>query len=156
MYMSPEQLHGHAPKKFQDIYSFAAMVYECLTGRPPFCRGQIEYQIDHDDPEPLPKDVSIASSVMAGLAKKPEDRPKTCADVLKVNFNAFQSSGKNREGECPREPQVEGAVFSVPRGKIFAKIAAISLLGLGLVGGVWYWQEERRKKKRESPQSKKK
>ena len=85
MYMSPEQLHGHAPKKFQDIYSFAAMVYECLTGKPPFYRGQIEHQIDHDEPAPLSGDIAIASSVMAGLAKKPDDRPKSCVAVLEGN-----------------------------------------------------------------------
>ena len=161
MYMSPEQLNGDIPKREQDIYSFAAMTYECLKGEPPFCRGNIEYQIMNKDPESLPNDIAIASSVMAALAKKPEDRPKTCADVLKVNSNTLQSSSKNREVwpgrsplreaksleacERPREPQVESAVFGAPRGKSFAKIAAISLLALGLVGGVWYWQEEKAK-----------
>lgn len=81
-YMSPEQLHGAAPKAAQDIYSFAAMVYECLTGAPPFARGQIEYQIEHDTPPPLPEGFSIAKQVMAGLAKKPEDRPSTCILIL--------------------------------------------------------------------------
>ena len=46
-YMSPEQLNGAAAKPTQDIYSFAAMVYECLTGHPPFSRGPIEFQIEH-------------------------------------------------------------------------------------------------------------
>ena len=90
-YMSPEQLHGAVPKPAQDVYSFAAMAYECLTGAPPFSRGQIEYQIDHDAPAPinLPTNGSsvrgsgtLAASVMAGLAKKPEDRPPSCAAVL--------------------------------------------------------------------------
>lgn len=47
LYMSPEQLNGASPKKEQDIYSFAAMAYECLKGNPPFHRGQIEHQILH-------------------------------------------------------------------------------------------------------------
>ena len=85
MYMSPEQLHGLDPDKSQDIYSFAAMVYECLTGKPPFYRGQIEHQIDHDEPAPLSGDIAIASSVMAGLAKKPDVRPKSCVAVLEGN-----------------------------------------------------------------------
>ena len=98
MYMSPEQLHGAAPKKFQDIYSFAAMVYECLTGRPPFCRGQIEYQIDHDDPEPLSNDIAIASSVMAGLAKKPEDRPASCVAIIeKKVYSAVKEKRSSSE-----------------------------------------------------------
>ena len=41
LYMSPEQLNGDPPRKEQDVYSFAAMVYECLKGEPPFVRGQI-------------------------------------------------------------------------------------------------------------------
>lgn len=98
MYMSPEQLLGSQPEKEQDVYSFAAMVYECLKGEPPFCRGDIEYQILHIEPEPLiyggasvpahgrasvpASRPTIADSVMAGLAKKPEDRPKSCLEVL--------------------------------------------------------------------------
>ena len=83
LYMSPEQLHGAIPAKEQDVYSFAAMAYECLKGAPPFCRGQIEHQIDNDSPESLPRGLgAFAAGVMAGLAKNPEDRPKSCADVL--------------------------------------------------------------------------
>ena len=149
MYMSPEQLHGAPPNKFQDIYSFAAMAYECLTGRAPFCRGQIEYQIDHDDPAPLSGDIAIASSVMAGLAKKPDDRPKSCVAVLEGNCEKrekelgvrSQESGvrevwpgrrplraaKSLEAcERPREPRI----------KFFVKLAAIGLLALGLIGGI--------------------
>ena len=86
LYMSPEQLNGAQPKKEQDVYSFAAMAYECLKGEPPFARGQIEYQIMNNPPPPLDLPMTggkrFAASVMAGLAKNPEDRPKSCVDVL--------------------------------------------------------------------------
>ena len=85
LYMSPEQLHGRAPKAAQDVYSFAAMAYECLKGGPPFARGQIEYQIDHDAPEPLEEGVAskaLREGILAGLAKEPEGRPGSCAGVL--------------------------------------------------------------------------
>ena len=97
MYMSPEQLHGAAPKPAQDVYSFAAMVYECLKGEPPFSRGQIEYQIEHDAPEPL--DTLFAKcgpGVLAGLAKTPEDRPATCAAVLAVGACVPRERGVTR------------------------------------------------------------
>ena len=84
MYMSPEQLNGSSPKPAQDIYSFAAMAYECLKGEPPFSRGQIEYQIIKNRPDPLPGNSAIFHRVMAGLAKAPEARPATCAAVLAV------------------------------------------------------------------------
>ena len=85
LYMSPEQLNGAVPSPAQDVYSFAAMAYECLNGEPPFSRGQIEYQILNNPPPPL--DVSadgrvLAESIMAGLSKTPEGRPPSCAEVL--------------------------------------------------------------------------
>ena len=82
MYMSPEQLRGRSPKPAQDIYSFAAMVYECLKGEPPFVRGQIEFQILNEQPESPQGGTQLVASVMSGLAKKPEDRPRNCAAVL--------------------------------------------------------------------------
>ena len=84
MYMSPEQNNGDEPTPAQDVYSFAAMAYECLAGKPPFSRGNIEYQIMNTAPAPLPPggSRSCATAIMAGLAKKPGDRPPTCAAVL--------------------------------------------------------------------------
>ncbi len=107
LYMSPEQLHGTAPKKEQDVYSFAAMAYECLKGEPPFSRGQIEYQIDHDMPEPLVEGdgpiAPLAIGVMAGLSKKPEDRPPTCTEVLERGDIAR----KREEDEAERKRREE-------------------------------------------------
>ena len=102
LYMSPEQLTGAAPKPPQDVYSFAAMVYECLTGSPPFCRGQIEYQIVNNPPGPLPYGIGIAASVMAGLAKDPKDRPADCAGVLVRRLAVKQSDPP--PGIVAREP----------------------------------------------------
>ena len=87
LYMSPEQLNGDSPKPAQDVYSFAAMAYECLKGEPPFSRGNVEFQIMNKQPELLPggltgKAAILAAGVMSGLAKKPEDRPATCLAVL--------------------------------------------------------------------------
>ncbi|MCR5414927.1 MAG: serine/threonine protein kinase [Kiritimatiellae bacterium] len=81
-YMSPEQLRGALPDPSQDVYSFAALAYECLSGRPPFCRGNIEYQIVNEKPEPLSRDFALGERVMAGLSKKASSRPGSCKAVL--------------------------------------------------------------------------
>ena len=162
MYMSPEQLHGAVPKPAQDVYSFAAMAYECLTGAPPFSRGQIEYQIDHDTPAPLilPTGGSsvrgsgtLAASVMAGLAKKPEDRPATCAAVLAgTDFTQRRREAESQSGRArsPSAPQggenvrvehierVEGNAPDNDNGKISRKKIIVALLGLAVIGGLWW------------------
>ena len=107
LYMSPEQLRGMKPQPSQDIYSFAAMAYECLRGEPPFSRGQIEYQILNEQPEPLTGETRLVASVMAGLAKKPEDRPPTCAAVL-------EGDGAVRVEPAERAESVEQATSTEP------------------------------------------
>ena len=143
MYMSPEQLNGDMPKPSQDVYSFAAMVYECLKGEPPFSRGNIEFQIMNKEPEPLTYGSSsvpasrpeIADSVMAALAKKPEDRPKSCVAVLE---GAYRNREKELEAGDRSQGLGEGACecFREPRREFFVIFAAIGFLALGLIGGI--------------------
>ena len=95
LYMSPEQLRGALPKPAQDIYSFSVMAYECLNGDPPFMRGEIAYQIINEPPAPLAGDSQLVASIMAGLAKRPQDRPKTCTGVLECRESSLRSSHKD-------------------------------------------------------------
>ena len=142
LYMSPEQLQGQTPKPAQDIYSFAAMVYECLKGEPPFVRGQIEFQILNELPPQLPDCVSIGSSIMMGLAKKPDDRPSMCAAVLERNgfcgkghSVASQPSG----GAClSRRPKRNLAEVALP---IICIVAVF-----WVIGGILWHQESQKQK----------
>ena len=119
LYMSPEQLRGYSPKPAQDIYSFAAMAYECLKGEPPFVRGQIEFQILNEQPEPLTANgltgeaAILAAGIMAGLAKNLEDRPPTCAAV--IGGNVSRGDAKVRINEKSRAEHVETVGARVPR-----------------------------------------
>ncbi len=117
LYMSPEQLNGARPQATQDVYSFAAMAYECLAGEPPLCRGAIEDQIKNKTPEALPEDVgeALRAGIMAGLAKGPEGRPGSCAAVLgsKVEgqrLKVWEDGGKgNNENRFADSEKVGGA-----------------------------------------------
>ena len=105
LYMSPEQLVGEGPQPAQDIYSFAAMAYECIKGKPPFTRGDIEYQIVNKVPEPLVEggdnDTPIVSAIMAGLSKSPDERPQTCLSLLAVGV--FSQSQRAVLSPCAAE-----------------------------------------------------
>ena len=121
LYMSPEQLRGLPPKPAQDVYSFAAMVYECMAGHPPFYRGAIEDQIKNEQPEPLEPHIAISGLVTQGLSKNPEDRPSTCMAVL------------DARSPVPRrvaEPRSNGV------GKAFAFLLLLAALG---AGGYYGW-----------------
>jgi len=89
-FMSPEQARGEMPDPRQDIYSLAATYYELLTGRPPFKGSSIQDILNKqvglkpESPANHNPDVSdeMAALILKMLAKKKEDRPQTCHDVM--------------------------------------------------------------------------
>jgi ABC-type transport system substrate-binding protein/serine/threonine protein kinase len=87
-YVSPEQITSQAVDHRCDIYALGTVLYECLTGRPPFS-GEMQstlYRIVHEMPEApsaqgLDIDEEFEHTVLRCLAKKPSDRPQRAGDV---------------------------------------------------------------------------
>jgi len=88
-YMAPEQVHGVKTDHRSDIYSLGIMLYEMLSGEPPY-QGESTYQImlKHVN-EPLPDiqlvEANTPNSLVAilekALAKNPDDRYQTAAEM---------------------------------------------------------------------------
>ena len=87
-YLSPEQARGEVVDARSDLYSTGVLLYELLTGRPPF-RGDspvsIAYQ--HVSEMPLPPSQvdpgvtpEVDAVVLHALAKRTDDRYQTAAD----------------------------------------------------------------------------
>ena len=79
-YMAPEQWEGR-PVPATDQYALAVMLYELLSGRPPFRGTPMQMMYAHVNTQPqAPSSLNphlstvIDSVVLRGLAKKPEER----------------------------------------------------------------------------------
>lgn len=90
-YMSPEQVVGQTVDGRSDIFSLGVVLYETLTGHPPFAGDNISnimYRILNENPSP-PNFLNIGlperfnDIVAKALAKRPEDRYQTAREMSK-------------------------------------------------------------------------
>ncbi|MGH3457428.1 Stk1 family PASTA domain-containing Ser/Thr kinase, partial [Aeromicrobium sp.] len=88
-YLSPEQARGETVDARSDIYSTGCLLYELLTGRPPFIGDSpvsVAYQHVREDARPpsqLNPDVTstVDNIVAKALAKRTEDRYQSAAEM---------------------------------------------------------------------------
>ncbi len=115
MYMAPEQARGHA-RPASDQYALGVLVYEWLTGYPPFSgRSTAELVLKHQSssPPPLgeqgqPVSPDVEQAVMKALAKDPHRR---WPDVLTFALQLVQACQETA-------PSYPGTIFTSYRGHL--------------------------------------
>jgi serine/threonine protein kinase len=83
--MAPEQIRGEEVSAQTDVYALGCVMFECLSGKPPFADRQgmriLWAHLQEDPPDPLAErdDVpaDVAWALKQALAKEPEQRPPT-------------------------------------------------------------------------------
>lgn len=109
-YMAPEQFRGLPADQRSDIYAFALIAYELVTGYPPFrdedyfrlaTKHMTEpFPIRGDRAEPVP--LWFEALLARCAAKDPSDRPQSIADVLEELRQRVPHCGAVRIRMSPR------------------------------------------------------
>jgi serine/threonine-protein kinase len=139
-YLSPEQALGEIADTPTDIYSTGCLLYELLTGRPPFSGEtpvSIAYQhvsgalVPARQVQPdLPESVEIVLAV--ALAKKTEDRYAS-ANAMLQDINKIRA-GQNISTKVARAP-IASRRTVITTGLVVLAIGTAAVLGISLNGG---------------------
>jgi serine/threonine protein kinase len=123
LYWSPEQVSGKPLSIQSDVYSLGAVMYELLSGQPPFFTGDVYHCILHKNPEPIP-DISpfMNQVILKALAKKPDERFQNCAEMRK----ALQQTGGPALHSRPSQ-------FSAPQQEKTKKEKPVKVRRFGLL-----------------------
>ena len=116
-YLSPEQARGEVVDARSDIYSAGCVLYELLTGRPPFTGEtpvSIAYQHVNEQPKsPSTLDPSIPNTldaiVMHALSKHPSQRYQTAGEMRSDVERAIAGMPINAPSLVPNTPTEEPA-----------------------------------------------
>jgi serine/threonine protein kinase len=91
-YMAAERFSGGQVGPPADVYSLTCLLYECLTGRPPFEAGDLRHLMSAHmfSPPPRPSIMrrgitrAFDDVIARGMAKKPEDRFASAGELAKA------------------------------------------------------------------------
>ena len=144
-YLSPEQARGDQVDSRSDLYSTGCVLFELLTGSPPFTGDSavaVVYQHVREDP-PLPSSYddglspALDAVVLKALAKNPDNRYQTAGELREDVLRA--AAGRSVQATPLQEPHLlfdttSGVARPVSPQRSLSKGLAYTAFALLLVG----------------------
>jgi hypothetical protein len=145
LYMSPEQALGRDTVDARaDIYAFGAMLFQLLTGAPPYEGKTSQEIVGRHLSEPVP-DATVRNPrvpawltavVRRCMAKDPADRYPSAGHVMEalraglasMPSPAIGAQSRASAGPLPALPVAASAAMTFPRGRLWLAAAAVILL----------------------------
>jgi serine/threonine-protein kinase len=139
-YMAPEQASGLPVDHRADIYAVGTLLYEMLSGRPPFeahALGRLMMKIISEPPPPLPERLpsgeplppALAELVMRCLAKEPQERPQQLAELIPALLACTAPEALEERRPTRRLAALGEAHQPGRRGRLIAAVGALVLMG---------------------------
>jgi Tol biopolymer transport system component/tRNA A-37 threonylcarbamoyl transferase component Bud32 len=138
-YMSPEQAMGEREITARsDVYALGCVVYEMLTGDPPFTASTAQAvmaKVMTEKPAPIRRQRErvpdeVEDAVLTALEKLPADRFATAAE-----FSAALKGGSG--GATVRSVPVHPRAPARRASRVALAAGALALVGLGVLAGAW-------------------
>jgi eukaryotic-like serine/threonine-protein kinase len=137
-YMSPEQASGKRLDNRSDVFSFAAVLYEMLSGRKPFDGSsnlEVLQKVIHGEFPPLGADVPLGLRMVIekALEKDPAERYQSMRDFA-VDLRRLSRT----RIEVPLAASVPASSWTNARRLVIGATVGIVLVGAAL--GIVYWR----------------
>ncbi|WP_204081541.1 serine/threonine-protein kinase [Mycobacterium riyadhense] len=122
-YMAPERFSNDEVTYRADIYALACVLYECLTGSPPYRADSATTLVTAHLMDPVPQ-VSAARSgipkafdavIARGMAKRPEERYASAGDLARAAKEALSDPDQDHAEDIlrrSRESTLPGTAFT--------------------------------------------
>jgi predicted Ser/Thr protein kinase len=131
-YVPPEQIEGGTIDSRADLYSLACVLYECLAGARPFDReSELSVVFAHlNEPPPRVTDLrpelpeAFDGVFATALAKKPDERYSTCAELATAAGAALRGKTFTRRKLLRRRALVAAAAVLVAAGAAIGGVLA--------------------------------
>jgi ABC-type branched-subunit amino acid transport system substrate-binding protein len=132
-YLAPEQIRGEEVDGRTDEYALACLLYECLSGTPPFSRpteAEVLWAHMQEDPPTLRGYEALDPVLARGLAKDKADRYASCGELLTAAHSAV-----GLEPPALRRRRRRRGLELVTAGGALVLAAGIAAAVLVLTGG---------------------